>query len=52
MENVDIPVNGEKVLVFDGMAVVRCLKKEIWVKTCENLAQVFLLKTDNYLKGK
>ena len=50
MENVDIPVNGEKVLVFDGMAVVRCLKKEIWVKTCENLAQVFLLKTDNYLK--
>ena len=50
MENVDIPLNGGKVLVFDGMAILCSLKRGNWIKTCENLAQVFLLKTDNYLK--
>ena len=41
-----------KVLAFDGMAIVRSLKKESWVKTCKDLDQLFLEKLGSFLINK
>ena len=41
-----------KILVFDGMAIVRSLKKESWVRTCKDLAQLFLEKLASFLIHK
>ena len=45
----DLPV---KILAFDGMAIVRSLKKESWVRTCKDLAQLFLEKVGSFFINK
>ena len=39
-------------LLFDGMTLVRSLKKDNWVKTCQDLGQLFIMKVQTYLMGK
>ena len=41
-----------KILFFDGMGIVRALKKESWVYTCSDLARQFLEKVDSYFVSK
>ena len=46
--DVDIQNIAQRCLIFDGMAIVRSLKKESWVKTCTDLAKWFIQKVEYY----
>ena len=46
--DVDIQNIAQRCLIFDGIAIVRSLKKESWVKTCNDLAKLFIQKVEYY----
>ena len=52
MESNQVQDFAVKILVFDGMAIVSSLKKESWVRTCKDLAQLFLEKRASFLIHK
>ena len=50
--DVDIQNIAQRCLILDGMAIVISLKKESWVKTCNDLAKLFIQKVEYYFFKK
>ena len=43
--------NEQKVIIFDGMALVNKLKKNPYTKTCSDLSELFIQKIESEIKG-